>query len=81
MLSETCSRWVFGAADFKMRYTPNGTAVTQMSIATSRKWTDASGTLKEETAWWRVSVFGKQAETCNQYLSKGSRVLLKANWS
>ena len=63
--------------DPEMRYTPNGTAVTQMSIATSRKWTDASGTLKEETAWWRVSVFGKQAETCNQYLSKGSRVLVE----
>jgi single-strand DNA-binding protein len=63
--------------DPEMRYTPNGTAVTQMSIATSRKWTDASGQLKEETAWFRVSVFGKQAETCNQYLNKGSRVLIE----
>jgi single-strand DNA-binding protein len=48
-----------------------------MSIATSRKWTDASGQLKEETAWFRVSVFGKQAETCNQYLTKGARVLVE----
>ncbi len=63
--------------DPEMRYTPNGTAVTQMSIATSRKWTDAQGQLKEETAWFRVSVFGKQAETCNQYLSKGARVLVE----
>ncbi len=65
--------------DPEMRYTPNGTAVTQMSIATSRKWTDASGTLKEETAWFRVSVFGKQAETCNQYLAKGRKVLVEGD--
>jgi single-strand DNA-binding protein len=63
--------------DPEMRYSPNGTAVTTFSIATSRKWTDASGQLKEETAWWRISVFGKQAETCNQYLAKGSRVLVE----
>ncbi|RIK16883.1 MAG: single-stranded DNA-binding protein [Chloroflexi bacterium] len=54
--------------DPEMRYTPNGTAVTQLS---------AAGQLKEETAWWRVSVFGKQAETCNQYLSKGKKVLIE----
>jgi single-strand DNA-binding protein len=65
--------------DPEMRYTPNGTAVTQMSVATSRKWTDASGTLKEETAWFRVSVFGKQAETCNQYLAKGRKVLVEGD--
>jgi len=60
-----------------MRYTPNGTAVTTFPVATSRRWTDASGTLKEETAWFRVSVFGKQAETCNQYLAKGRKVLVE----
>ncbi len=63
--------------DPEMRYTPNGTAVTQLSLATSSRWTDASGQLKEETAWWRVSVFGKQAESCNQYLSKGKKVLVE----
>lgn len=63
--------------DPEMRYTPQGNPVTQMSVATSRKWTDAAGTLKEETAWFRVSVWGKQAETCNQYLAKGSRVLVE----
>lgn len=63
--------------DPEMRYTPNGTAVTTFPVATSRRWTDASGTLKEETAWFRVSVFGKQAETCNQYLAKGRKVLVE----
>lgn len=65
--------------DPEMRYTPNGTAVTQLSVATSRKWTDASGQLKEETAWFRVSVFGKQAESCNQYLAKGRKVLVEGD--
>lgn len=63
--------------DPEMRYTPNGTAVTTFPVATSRRWTDASGTLKEETAWFRVSVFGKQAEVCNQYLAKGRKVLIE----
>ncbi len=63
--------------DPEMRYTPNGTAVTTFPVATSRRWTDASGTLKEETAWFRVSVFGKQAEICNQYLAKGRKVLIE----
>lgn len=63
--------------DPEMRYTPNGTAVTTFPVATSRRWTDAAGQLKEETAWFRVSVFGKQAETCNQYLAKGRKVLVE----
>ena len=63
--------------DPEMRYTPNGTPITTFPMATSRKWTDASGQAKEETAWFRISVFGKQAETCNQYLSKGKRVLVE----
>ncbi len=63
--------------DPEMRYTPNGTAVTSLSVATSRKYTTADGQQKEETAWFRVSVWGKQAEPCNQYLSKGSKVLVE----
>ncbi|MGB8648751.1 MAG: single-stranded DNA-binding protein [Anaerolineae bacterium] len=65
--------------DPEMRYTPTGTPVTTFSIATSRKWTDASGQPKEETAWFRVSVFGKQAEICNQYLAKGRKVLVEGS--
>jgi single-strand DNA-binding protein len=63
--------------DPEMRYTPNGSAVTALSVATSRKYTTADGQQKEETVWFRVSVWGKQAEPCNQYLSKGSKVLVE----
>ena len=65
--------------DPEMRYTPQGTAVTTLSVATSRKYTTADGQQKEETLWFRVSVWGKQAETVNQYLTKGSRVLVEGS--
>jgi single-strand DNA-binding protein len=58
-----------------MRYTPSGQAVTNFNVATNRKWTDSSGNQQEETVWFRVSVWGRMAETCNQYLSKGRQVL------
>ncbi len=63
--------------DPEMRYTPNGTPITNFPMATSRKWTDAQGQIKEETAWFRISVYGKQAEICNQYLAKGRKVLVE----
>ena len=63
--------------DPEMRYTPSGQPVTNLSVATNRKWTSADGTPGEETIWFRVSVWGKQAETCNQYLSKGRQVLVE----
>ena len=56
----------------EMRFTPNGDPVTTFSVATSRKYDD-----KDETTWFRVSVWGKQAESCNTYLSKGSKVLVE----
>jgi single-strand DNA-binding protein len=61
--------------DPEMRYTPSGQAVTNFSVATSRKWTGSDGQQQDETIWFRVSVWGKQAETCNQYLSKGRLVM------
>jgi single-strand DNA-binding protein len=61
--------------DPEMRYTPSGQAVTNLSVATNRKWTGNDGQTHEETVWFRVSVWGKQAEICNQYLGKGQRVL------
>lgn len=63
--------------DPEMRYTPSGQAVTNLNVATSRRWSDRDGNSQEETIWWRVAVWGKQAETCNQYLSKGRPVLVE----
>jgi single-strand DNA-binding protein len=63
--------------DPEMRYTPGGQAVTNFSVATSRKYTGSDGNLVNETIWFRISAWGKQAETCNQYLRKGSRVLVE----
>jgi len=63
--------------DPEMRYTPGGTAVTNMSVATSRQYSGADGQQVKETIWFRVSAWGKQAETCNQYLHKGSKVLIE----
>ena len=63
--------------DPEMRYTPSGQAVTNFSIATSRQYTDSSGQQVKETIWFRVATWGKLAETCNQYLHTGSRVLVE----
>ncbi len=64
--------------DPEMRYMPDGTAVTSFSIATNRRWTDRNtGQPVDETTWFRVSVWGRQAETTNQYLARGRRVLVE----
>ena len=63
--------------DPEMRYTPAGQAVTSFSVATSRSYKDAAGQKVEETIWFKVSAWGKQAEICNQYLKKGSKVLVE----
>ncbi len=63
--------------DPEMRYTADGSPVTNFSMATSRKWTGRDGERREETVWWRVSVWGKQAEVVNEYLSKGRAVLVE----
>ncbi len=65
--------------DPEMRYTPNGTPVTSFSVATNRKYTASDGQMRDETLWFRISVWGKQAETCNQYLSKGQKVLIEGS--
>ncbi|RMG98052.1 MAG: single-stranded DNA-binding protein [Chloroflexi bacterium] len=64
--------------DPELRYMPDGTAVANFSLATNRRWTDSrSGETREETTWFRVSVWGKQAETVNEYLSRGRQVLVE----
>ncbi len=63
--------------DPEMRYTPSGQAVTSFSVATNRQYTNNNGEVVKETIWFRVSAWGKQAETCNQYVKKGSKVLVE----
>jgi single-strand DNA-binding protein len=63
--------------DPEMRYMSDGTPVTNFSMATSAKWTGRDGQQQERTVWWRVSVWGAQAEACNQYLSTGRQVLVE----
>ncbi len=61
----------------EMRYTPNGTAVANFNVATDRVYKNANGEQVKVTTWFRVSVWGKMAEACNQYLEKGSMVLVE----
>lgn len=63
--------------DPEMRYTSSGEPVTNLNVATNRKWTSKDGQSQEETVWFRVSVWGRQAEACNQYLSKGQQVFIE----
>ncbi len=67
--------------DPEMRYTPNGQGVTSFSIASSRKYTTSSGEQKEETEWFNCSAFGKLADTCNQYLTKGKQIYVEGRLS
>src|SRR5262245_13378922 len=63
--------------DPELRYLPNGTPVTDLSVATNNNYTNQKGEQVKETTWFRVSVFGKQAESCSQYLTKGRQVLVE----
>jgi len=55
--------------------------VTNFRVATTRRYKTASGEQREETEWFNCSAFGKLAETCNQYLSKGQQVYLEGRLS
>jgi single-strand DNA-binding protein len=61
----------------EVRYTPSGAAVANFSIATSESWVDKSGQKQERTEWHRIVVWGKTAENCNQYLSKGRQIYVE----
>ena len=63
--------------DPEMRYTPSGQAVTSFSVATNRQYATGNGEQVKETIWFRVTTWGKQAEVCNQYVRKGSKVLIE----
>ena len=63
--------------DPEMRYTHGGTAVTQLSVATTRAYTNKNNDRVEETEWHRIVVWGKAAEHCNNYLAKGRQVYVE----
>jgi len=59
------------------RFTPQGTAVTNLSVATNESWKDQSGNIQERTEWHRVVMYGKMAETANEYMKKGQMVYVE----
>jgi len=65
--------------DPEVRYTQTGSAVANFSIATSEQWNDRDGKKQERTEWHNIVVWGKQAEHCGQYLSKGRQVFIEGS--
>jgi len=63
--------------DPEMRFTPNGKAVTNFTMATSEIWSDQNGEKQERTEWHRVVTWGKLAETCAKLLAKGKQVYVE----
>ncbi len=61
----------------EVRYTPSGAAVANFSVATNESWTDKSGQKQEKTEWHKIVVWGKTAENCNQFLTKGRQVYVE----
>ena len=65
--------------DPEMRFTPSGNPVTSFRVATSRVYTTSEGERKQETEWFTVVAWKKQAESCNQFLTKGQRVYVEGS--
>ncbi|MCY4388842.1 MAG: single-stranded DNA-binding protein [Desulfurellaceae bacterium] len=63
--------------DPEVRYTQSGQAMTRFTVATTDTWTDRDNGRQERTEWHNIVVWGKQAETCGQYLSKGRQVYIE----
>ena len=61
----------------ELRYTPSGTAVADLRLAVNRNYTTQSGEKREEACFLTVIVWGKQAESCGEYLDKGSPILVE----
>jgi single-strand DNA-binding protein len=64
-------------ADPDMKYTPSGQGVCELRLATSESWNDKNGQRQERTEWHRIVVWGKRAEVCSKYLSKGRQVFVE----
>lgn len=63
--------------DVETKYTSDGRAIANISVATSDNWTDKNGERHEKTEWHRIAIFGKLAEITGQYLHKGSKVYVE----
>lgn len=63
--------------DPELRYTPQGTPVCNFSIATNERRKDKTGEMQDLTTWFRVTFWGRQAETASQYLTKGRQVYIE----
>lgn len=63
--------------DPEIRYSSAGDAIANLSIATTDSWKDKNGAKQEKTEWHRVTMFGKLAEICGEYLKKGSQVYIE----
>lgn len=66
----------FLGKDPELKYTTQGTPICTFSMATTEK-RKVNGELQEETTWFRVTLFGRQAETASQYLAKGKQVYIE----
>ncbi|HKO42683.1 MAG TPA: single-stranded DNA-binding protein [Pyrinomonadaceae bacterium] len=63
--------------DPELRYTPQGTPVCSFSMATNERRKDKTGEMQDHTTWFRVTLWGRQAETASQYLTKGRPVYIE----
>ena len=63
--------------DPEVRYTQDGKAIANLTLATSESWKDQTGQVQEKTEWHRVSIFGKLAEIAGEYLRKGNQVYIE----
>ena len=63
--------------DPELRYTPQGNAVCNFSVATNEKRRDKSGEMQDVTTWFRITLWGKQAENASKYLTKGSPIYIE----
>ena len=63
--------------DAELRYTPGGAAVATLNLATTEMWNDKQGQRQEKTEWHRVVLWGKQAESLQEYLTKGKQIYVE----
>src|SRR6476620_1340389 len=63
--------------DAELRYTPGGAAVATLNLATTEVWNDRSNQKQEKTEWHRVILWGKQAESLQEYLTKGKQIYIE----